>query len=78
LIIFLKILTWRGVMEIADKFENLKQEYIDTLNRIKDIPEASINDMSKIIYNDVMNLGNKTLETWLNEKAGAEYNKKKL
>ena len=64
-------------MKISDKFENLKQEYISTLNKIKDIPEESINDISKIIYNDIMNLGNKTLETWLNEKTGAEYNKKK-
>ena len=44
---------------------------------IKDIPEESINDISKIIYNDIMSLGNKTLETWLNEKTGAEYNQKK-
>ena len=64
-------------MKISDKFENLKQEYISTLNRIKDIPEKSINDISKIIYNDIMSLGNKTLETWLNEKTGAEYNQKK-
>jgi len=63
-------------MEITDKFEQLKQDYMKTLNKIKDLPVSSINDISKIIYNDIMNLGNKTLETWLNEKTGVDSKKK--
>jgi len=64
-------------MEIANKFEKLKEEYIDTFNKIKEMPLESINDISKIIYKDIMNLGNKTLETWINEKTSEKYSQKK-
>jgi hypothetical protein len=63
--------------EINKKFESLKQEYIKTLNQIENEPLSSINDISKIIYNNVMNLGNKTLEVWLNEKIKNESDQKK-
>lgn len=64
-------------MEIENKFENLKEEYLNTINNIKNIPESSINDVSKIIYEQVMKLGNMTLETWLKEKIVNDSTQKK-
>ena len=64
-------------MKIEDKYENLKQEFKKKMDKIQDLPEESINDISKIIYNDFMDMAKKTLETWINDKAGTEYNKKK-
>jgi hypothetical protein len=63
--------------EINSKFENLKSDYLKTLSEIEEIPVSSINDISKIIHKNIMELGRKTLQTWIDTKTESKNKIKK-
>lgn len=63
--------------EINTKYENLQKEFLNKLEELEGTPLSSINNISKIIYNDMMNLGNQMLQTWIDSKTEAENKSKK-
>jgi hypothetical protein len=63
--------------EVNNKYETLKTNFFNNLEKIDNTPLSSINKISKIIYNDMMNLGNEILQTWINDKTELENQSKK-